>query len=101
MTDETTNAAPAPAEAEPEIQMPYWAHNDFHERLKSVPFHQEDTDGSTVVNVNHFFYKVIGEDLLFAMVPEDLTIPQDWSVVTDLDDPMAKKALSMLDRPLS
>jgi len=81
--------------------MPYWAKHDFHERLKDVPFHQTDADGSTIVNVNHFFYKVIGEDLVCAMVPEDLSIPQDWSVVTDMDSPMTQKALSMLGRPMA
>ena len=93
------NATPLPpAQEEQPIVMPYWSQNEFHERLKTVPFKQADADGTTVVNVNHFYFKMIGKDLVSAMVPEDLTLPTEWEIVEDLTSPLPTKALSMLGK---
>lgn len=81
-----------------ENSMPYWAQNKFHELLKGVPFKQVDEEGVTVVNVSHFFFKRVGEDLVSALVPEDLSMPTEWEVVTDLEMPLAIKAISMLEQ---
>lgn len=81
--------------------MPYWSRNEFHELLKGVPFKQVDEEGVTVVNVSHFFFKRVGEDLVSALVPEDLSMPTEWEVVTDTEMPLAVKAISMLDQTSS
>lgn len=94
------NTTPIPAQEDRPIEMPYWSQNEFHERLKSVPFKQTDAAGATVVNVNHFFFKMVGQDLVSAMVPEDLTLPAEWQIVEDTTSPLAVKAMSMLGQPL-
>ena len=75
---------------------PYWEDSALQERLQTVPFRQKDADGVTVVNVNCHFYKLQGQKLLWARVPEDLTLPTEWDEASDLETPMAMKALSML-----
>ena len=85
---------------DPPIYMPYWSRNEFHELLKGVPFKQVDEEGVTVVNVSHLFFKMVGNDLVSALVPEDLSMPTEWEVVTDTEMPLAVKAISMLGQPL-
>lgn len=73
----------------------YWNKPAFHVALDAVPFKQNDADGRLVVNVHDHFFKLDGDQLVMARVPEDLSLPQQWEPVPDRH-PMRNKALSMI-----
>lgn len=73
----------------------YWNQPAFHVALDSVPFKQNDADGHLVVNVHDHFFKLDGEALVMARVPETLGLPTEWQPVPD-GHPMRDKALSMI-----
>lgn len=75
-------------------EMAYFMKGDFHQKLLSVPFSQE-VNGERIVNVNYKFFKMLDGVLVEAIVPEDLSIPTEWTNAES--DPLAEKAKSMLN----
>lgn len=75
--------------------MPYWSEPRWLESLSSVPFTQKDPAGNLVVNVATYLYKEVQGQLVRALVPRDLSMPDSWEPVFG-DDPALNKARSML-----
>lgn len=78
--------------------MPYWMTPEFHNKVETLPRVQTGADGTKVLRVSFKYFKLDGEDLKEATIPQDLSIPAQWDSAAS--DPLAAKARSILGNAL-
>jgi len=67
----------------------------IHTAAKDAPLKQVDKDGVAIVKVADRYFKMQSNTLVFAYIPMDFAVPDEWEAVSE-DDFHRSVAISML-----